>query len=353
MSSPSPDPFLTDLLSVAGPVFYETPAAERWREEARRRGLTVHGDALGNSFAHGTPEAGRPDLALFGHIDEIGLVVTDIKDNGLLLFRGVGWDPQVLVGQRVRIRTGDGELIGVIGRKPVHLLEEKDKATAVKIADLWIDIGARSGDEARAAVAIGDPAVIDAQPVSLRNGLIASKSLDDRIGAYVALEVAARLREQGRTDVAAVATVQEETSYAGAYTAAEALRPRVGIAIDICIATDVYDDPALRGEGPHTLGRGPVVYRGSGSNARVVELLLGLADEHEIPLQLHASFRATGTDGETVQRTGGGIPTGVVAIPCRYAHSPVETLALSDVEHAIALLVAFGAALDGTQEFDL
>jgi putative aminopeptidase FrvX len=338
---------LRELLTAPGPSGYETAPAAAWREAAGAF-AEVSGDTLGSSLARVPGTSSAPRLAVVGHIDEIGLIVTHVSDDGFLHFIGVGgWDAQILVGQRVELATRGGPVPGVIGKKPIHLLKEDDRKKVAEIKDLHIDVGAKDGDEARELVRIGDVAVIAGEPVELPNGRLASRSLDNRLGAYVALE-AARLVAQGGGapgEVVAVASVQEEITFAGARTAAYALEPDVAVVVDVTHATDA---PGIEVKeiGKHELGSGPVIERGSIISPTVFELLHETAEAEGIPFTIAASARSTGTDADAVHISRAGIPTGVVSIPLRYMHSPVELVQLDDVEATARLIVAFAARLE-------
>ena len=187
---------LKDLLSAAGPSGYETDAARVWREYCTSFATDVGTDSIGSSRARVPGTRGGPTLAIVGHIDEIGLHVTHIDEEGFLRFGGVGgWDPAVLVGQRVRLRTRDGSVVGVIGRKPIHLLKDDDRKKVPELKALHIDIGVASGEEARRLVRIGDVAVIDSGPMELPNDRLSARAIDNRIGCYVAAEAARRVAE--------------------------------------------------------------------------------------------------------------------------------------------------------------
>src|SRR4051795_6272504 len=176
-------PVLRALLTAHGPSGYETAPAAAFREAASAY-AEVTTDVMGSVWARVPGTAEGPTLAIVGHIDEIGLIVTHIDDNGFLRFMGVGgWDPQILVGQRVEISTRDGVIPGVAGRKAIHLLKEEEREKVPKLRDLHIDIGAKDGDEARGLVRIGDVAVIAGEPVELPNNRLASRSLDNRLGS--------------------------------------------------------------------------------------------------------------------------------------------------------------------------
>jgi len=344
---------LRKLLAAPGPSGYETAPAAVWREAAEGF-AEVATDTLGSSIARVAGSGGGPLLAVVGHIDEIGLIVTHISDEGFLHFIGVGgWDAQILVGQRVDVTTRDGSIPGVIGKKPIHLLKEEDRKKVAEIKDLHIDVGARDGDEARALVRTGDVAVIAGEPVELPNERVISRSMDNRLGAYVALEAARLVAEAGggAGDVAAVAPVQEEITFAGARTSAFALDPQVAIVVDVTHATDA-PGIELRELGKHEFGSGPVIERGAIVNPRVFELLHAAAEREEIPFTVAASARSTGTDADAIHISRAGVPTGVVSIPLRYMHSPVEMVQLDDVANAARLIAAFARSLQGDTTFE-
>jgi endoglucanase len=343
-------PALRELLVARGPSGYERAPAEAWAQAAAGF-ATVGTDAVGTPRAVVAPRRGSGRsprrLVVMGHIDEIGLIVTHIDDDGYLWFREVGgWDPQVLVGQRVVLDTRQGPVRGVVGRKPIHLLREDDRKKVAEVRELHIDIAARDGEEARAAVRIGDVAVIDAEPVELRNGRLIARALDNRLGSFVALEAARLVAEaQGaRWELTAVAAVQEETTFGGSRTSAFSLQPDAAIVVDVTHATDA-PGVDVKQAGKHELGSGPVISRGSTLNESVFELLHAAGEEEGIPFTVEASGRATGTDADAVHLSRGGVPTGLVSIPLRYMHSPVELVQLDDVHAAARLIAAFALRL--------
>jgi endoglucanase len=340
---PLPD-LLADLLTAHGPSGYEAAPAAAWRRHAGAF-AEVAGDVMGSSTARirARPPGAGPTVAVMGHIDEIGLIVTHVDDKGYLWFTGVGgWDPQILVGQRVSVATRDGDLPGVVGRKPIHLLSPDDRKKVPELKELHIDIGAADGDEAKALVRVGDVAVIDAEPVELANGRFAARSMDNRLGCYVALEAARLVHEAGGApgDVVAVAAVQEEITFGGARTTAYAVQPDIAIVVDVTHATDV---PGVeeRENGSHHLGSGPVIGRGSILHPAVFEGLYAAAEAEGIEHSLEASARATGTDADAVHLTRAGIACGLISLPLRYMHSSVELVQLSDVDAAARLIAAF------------
>jgi putative aminopeptidase FrvX len=289
-----------------------------------------------------------PFVAVVGHIDEIGLIVHHIDDDGFLWFTGVGgWDPVILVGQRVEVATRDGRVTGVVGKKPIHLLKDDERKKAPELKNLHIDIGARDGDDARSRVRIGDVAVIAGEPVELLHDRVISRSMDNRLGCYVALEAARLVAEAGDApgDVAAVAVTQEEISFGGARTTAYSLRPDIAVVVDVTFATDEPGSDEKE-TGRHKFGSGPVLQRGSTLNPTVFELLHAAAEAEGIPFTVIASARSTGTDADAFHISRGGIPSSVVSVPLRYMHSPVEMVQLDDVENAARLIAAFVRRLE-------
>jgi putative aminopeptidase FrvX len=344
---------LRSLITAPGPSGYETAPAAVWREAAAGF-AEVATDTMGSVTARVPGTGGGPSMVIVGHIDEIGLIVTHIDDDGFLRFVGVGgWDAQILVGQRVEVATRDGAIPGVIGKKPIHLLKDEERKKVAEIKDLHVDIGAKNGDEARSLVRTGDVAVIAGEPVELPNRRLASRSLDNRLGAYVALTAAKLVAEAGGAagDVVAAAVVQEEITFAGARTTAFSLEPDLAIVVDVTHATDApgIDVNEL---GKHEFGSGPVVARGSTLNPRVTDGLFETAEAEKIPFTIEASSRGTGTDADAIHLSRAGIPTGVVSIPLRYMHSPVELVALDDVEACARLIAAYARRLDAGASFE-
>jgi putative aminopeptidase FrvX len=335
---------LDELLRVPAPSGYEAPAAKVWRDAASF--ATLSSDGIGSSVAR-VGEA-SPLLAVVGHIDEIGLVVRHIDEKGILWFAPIGgWDPQILVGQRVEVRGPGGPVPGVVGRKPLHLLDAEARKKVVELKSMHIDIGAADGEEAAGLVRVGDPVVIAGEPLRLAGGRQVSRSMDNRLGAYVSLEALRRCHERDSLEgsFAAIAVVQEEIGLFGARTSAFAVEPDLAVVIDVTHATDApgVDEKEL---GSHPLGSGPVIVRGATLSPKLFELLVETAEEAGIDHTIAATGNATGTDADAVQFARSGIPTGLVAIPLRYMHSPVEMVDLADVEATVELIAAFAARLD-------
>ena len=280
-------------------------------------------------------------------------MITHIDDEGLLHFTGVGgWDPQVLVGNRVRIQTGDGEIVGVIGKKAIHLMEAEERKKVSQIKNLWIDVGAKDGDEAKGMVRVGDVGVLDQALIELPNGRIASRSLDNRMGAFVVLEALRLLSEEAgiAPEVTAVASVQEEIGLYGARGAAFGLDPDAAIAVDVTHATDT-PSVSKNEHGDHALGSGPVITRASVLSPIISDGLVAAAEEASIAYTLEADSRSTGTDADAIHFTRAGIATGLISCPNRYMHSPNEMVDLEDLENCARLIAAFVKTLDADTDF--
>jgi endoglucanase len=342
----APD-LLLRLLRAAGPSGYESAPAAVWREAAGQFAEVTH-DALGSSVARVAGSRGGPLLAVIGHIDEIGLAITHVDEKGLLSFRPIGgWDPEVLIAQRVAISTRGGSVQGVLGRKTRARRRVGEERKPSELDDLHIDIGAASADEARELVRLGDAAVVAVEPLELPNGRLVSRALDNRLGAYVALEVARLAASDPMAgDVAGVAAVQEEVGdFGGARTTAYALRPDVALAVDVTPATDVPGaDP--KSEGAHDVGAGPVIQRGSTVNPAVFELLVECAEAEGIAYTIGVSSGETYTDMDAVHLSREGVAAGLVSLPIRYLHTPTELVALADVDASIRLISAFARRLE-------
>jgi len=345
--------FLKALLDAPGPSGFETAPAAIWRTEAEGFADEVGAEVTGSSRAT-INGGGRPRIMFAGHIDEIGLMATYIDDDGFIYFDPIGgWDHQVFVGQRVQLLGRAGPVAGVIGKKAIHLIEADDRDKVTKAKDLWIDIGAASRDEAAEAVRVGDPGVLGSAILELPNGRIVSRSLDNRIGAFVVLEALRRLAaDRPAAGVTAVATSQEEIAYTGggARTAAVALEAEVAIVVDVTHATD-HPGVEKKHHGDVRLGCGPVLSRGSAINPMVFDLLARAADEESIPYTLQAAPRMTGTDADAIFTAHAGVATGLVSVPNRYMHSPNEMVVLEDLDRAADLLAAFARRVDAGTDF--
>ena len=346
--------FLKRLLDAPGPSGFETAAARVWRAEAQGFADSVNVDVAGNSAA--SLGSGTPRVMLAGHVDEIGVMITHVDDEGFLYIDGIGgWDAQVLVGQRIRFLTRLGHVVGVVGKKPIHLMKQEEKDKATKLQELWVDVGAKDrADALERGIRVGDPGVVDCTLVELGRGLIASRAVDNRIGAFVVLEVLRALSagERPAAQVVAVATTQEEIGYhgGGARTSAFALDPSVAIAVDLTFST-CAPEIEKKQVGEHKLGSGPVLSRGSAIHPLVFERLAETAEQEGIPFTIQASPRFTSTDADAIYLQRAGVATAVVSIPNRYMHSPNELVSLADLERAARLLAGFVRRLGSEADF--
>jgi len=343
--------FLFRLLETASPSGFETEAARVWRAEAETFADEVEVDSNGNSFARLRGDG--PTVMVEGHIDEIGVMVTHIDDDGYLWFSGIGgWDDQVLVGQRVRVLGTHETVVGVIGKKPIHQMEPDERNKVSKMKSLWIDIGASSADEARQKVEIGDPGVVEQPLVELGDDRIACRGLDNRVGAFVALEALRKLAGGDRpaSEVWAVAAVQEEVGLYGGRTSAYRLDPDVAIAIDVGHATD-HPEADVRGVGKFKIGGGPILARGNAIHPRVFQELVAAAKAGDIPYSVESAPGRSGTDADSIARERGGIPTGLVSIPNRYMHSPSELVSLTDLDNCAAVIAGYARRLEADLDF--
>jgi putative aminopeptidase FrvX len=343
---------LERLLTTPGPSGQERAAAAVWREAAAPVG-EVSSDVLGNSWVRVPGTGGGPSLALVGHIDEISVVVTNLGDDGLAAVRPASpWDPTTMAGQRVDVLTRGGAVPGVVAAKRPKRRRGEDRKP-VEPDDLFLDVGAKDGDELRRLIRPGDNVIWHGAPLALQGDRFASRAFDNRMGCYVALESARRIAEGGGApgEVIAVAVVLEEVGdFAGSRTAAFATRPDVAIAIDVTHTSDVRgSDPD--DDGKILLGGGPTITRGPSIHPDVFELLHDTAEAEGIPFVIEASRGTTSTDADAVYLSRAGVATGLVSVPLRYMHSPIETLDLDDLENAVRLVVAFARRLEPGMSF--
>jgi endoglucanase len=330
--------FLKNLLETPSPSGFERPVQDVVRAWARSYADEVRTDRHGNVIAIRNP-GGQPRVMLAGHCDQIALMVQHIDDSGFLYVQPIGgWDVQILLGQNLTVWTKNGPVPGVVSRRAPHLLTNEERNKVPQFTDLWVDIGAKDRKEAESLVTPGDPATLALGYRELRNRLAVSPALDDKVGVWTVMEALRLLH--GRSVHAAiycVSTVQEEIGLRGATTSTYGINPTVGVAVDVCHASDTPgNDKKQLGE--TRLGSGPVVFRGPNINPRVFEHLERTANEREIPIQVRGAPRATGTDANVMQLSRDGVATGLLGIPNRYMHSPVEVVSLDDLQRAAGLL---------------
>lgn len=304
---------------------------------------SVSTDIFGNCIAHKTGNG--PKVLIMAHADEVGLMIHYIDDNGFLYFKEIGGiDTNLLPGRRVLIQGINGSVTGVIGRKPIHLQSKSDNGKDLNPEDLWIDIAAKDNKEANSLVEIGAFASFISVPAELRNNIVVSKSLDDKIGLTVLMGIAQNLPKTP-CDLYLVASAQEELGARGAQTATAAIRPEIGIAIDVTHATD-YPTMSPIKDGAISLGKGVVISVGPNMNKEIATCFKNLARRHNISYQLEPIARPTGTDARMIQVTGAGVKTGLLSIPCRYMHTPNEMISLYDAECIINLITKYLMSFD-------
>lgn len=338
--------FLKQLLHTPSPSGYEQQIQGIVREYVRPFADRVTTDLHGNVIAAVNPEA-SVRVMLAGHCDQIGLIVQYVDKDGYLSVQPIGgWDVQMLIGQRLTVWSKDGPRHGVIARKAIHLLTEEERRQVPKMHDLALDIGAKNQEEALKWVRIGDPVTLALGYFEMPNQLAFAPAMDDKTGLWVVVEALRRAKERGLScGLFAVSTVQEEIGLRGARTSAYGIDPQIGIAVDVTHATDT---PSIdkRQEGEIYLGRGPVIFRGPNMSPRVVDGLLDVAASENIPFQLGALARASGTDANAIQISRAGVATALVSIPNRYMHSPVEMISLEDIDRAADLLAGYATRVN-------
>jgi endoglucanase len=343
--------FLKRLLETPSPSGFERPVQNLVRQYASAFADKVTTDSHGNVIAAMNPGA-AVRVMFAGHCDQIGFLVQYVDNEGFLYVNPIGgWDPHNLVGQRMTVWTSQGPVAGVIARKAIHLLTDEERKQAVKLKDLWVDIGAKDKAEAESLVRTGDPVTLALGYQQMRNNLANAPGMDDKVGLWVVMEAMRRLKGRKiNCSLYSVSTVQEEIGLRGAQTSAYGIDPHIGIAVDVTHATDC---PTVekKQEGDKALGKGPVIYRGPNMNPAVVERLIDAAKARELPFQLGAQSRATGTDANPIQLNRAGVATGLVSIPNRYMHSAVEIVSLDDIDSAADLLAAFVASLKGDEDW--
>lgn len=346
--------FLKQLVEAPSPSGYEAPAQRVFRSYIDGF-AQVTTDVMGNvyGFIEGAG-AERLKVMLVGHSDEIGLQVRYLDDHGFLYFSAIGGvDPHITPGLRVRVHTANGPINGVVGKKPIHLIEPKERDSVIKLDAQYIDIGATSKQEAAALVRVGDAITFADSLEKLQGDRCSSRGFDDKAGSFVVAEVLRKVSELLHplaVDLYGVSSVQEEVGLRGGTTSTYTVRPDVGICVEVDFATD-QPDVDKKHNGEVGLGKGPILPRGPNINHALFDILARTAGEENIPVQYTGIARATGTDANVMQISRGGVATALVKLPLRYMHTPVETLSLADLEAAADLIVAALARMGSRDSF--
>ena len=333
--------FLKKLVDAPSPSGFEQPIQRVVREELEKFADEVKTDVHGNVIGVKNP-GGSPRVMLSSHCDEIGFMVKYIDESGFIYFSPIGGiDAHIVPSQRVKIHTRRGSILGVVGKKPIHVMEKEERKKVVELSHQWIDIGVNSKKEAEKIVEIGDSITFAPGLEKLQGNLVVSRGFDNKMGVLVVCEVLRALSNQTiDASVFATSTVQEEIGLRGAQTAAYSINPQIGIAIDVDVATD-FPEINKKKEGDIRINKGVVICKGPNINPKVEEMLIQIAKEEKIPYQLAGESRATPTDANVIQISRAGVATGLVSVPLRYLHTPVEVLSLNDIESAVKLLVSF------------
>lgn len=346
--------FLKELTEAPSPSGSEVLAAKVLRERLAAHSDEVTTNVLGS--VHGTLRASKGEaqqsVMFAGHIDEIGLMVNYIDDKGFISFKAVGGvDAGILPGMRITVHAKDGDLLGVMGRKPIHLIDENERKNITPIDKLFLDVGLPA-EEVKKRIRVGDVATFAVGLEEFGEDLIVSRALDDKMGAFLAARVLEEVKKAGgaAVDLIVAGTVQEEIGLRGGETSAYDVNPTIGIAIEVCHATD-YPGIDKTTHGEQILGGGPVIARGPNINPVLFDLLVAAADEEGVPYQIGAEPRGTGTDANAIQLSRGGKVAGLVSIPLRYMHTPTEVLKKSDLDACIKMLTRFILNLETKTDF--
>lgn len=335
--------FFKEIVNVPSPSGYEEHAAEIYRNYTQSFADKIHTDIHGNVWAIANPDA-QMKIMLAGHMDEIGFIIHYISEDGLLYFSTIGGhDSTIAVGQRVWVH-GKERLVGVIGRKAIHLLEDEERKKKPEIKDYWIDIGAANRAEAEEFVSLGDVVTFQYEFQMLLGDRATARGFDNKMGSFIVAEALRLLKQDGGLDpgvgVYAVATVQEEIGLRGARTAAFGIGAQTGLAVDVNHAID-YPTVSKQRHGQLDIGKGPSVMRGANANPVVFRTILEAAKKEEIPYQVDVAGGGTGTDANAMQLNMGGMATGILGVALRYMHTPCEVLSLVDVENCAKLMAAY------------
>lgn len=350
----TPPAFLTELLHARAPSGAEFESQAVFDAHVKPAADVYEKDAIGNRIATLNP-SGDPVLMLAGHLDELGLIITYVNKDGFIYFDTIGGHDKIMIpGRRVIIRTANGPVKGVTGKRAIHLMSQDDRKKVPEIHEMWIDIGASSKKDALSRISIGDTVTYDHEFELIHGTIGAARAFDNKVGAYIVGETLIRLAAEAKSakkeksalaaKVVAVGTAQEEIGVRGATTSAYSVNPHIAIAIDVGHATD-HPDADNRKYGEFKLGGGPIVCRGPNINPLVYDHLVAAAKRAKIKLQFEADPRPTGTDARAIQMGRGGVATGLISVPLRYMHTPSELVDLADVEATVQLLVEFAKGL--------
>ena len=324
------------LSSLSGVSGFEHGVSEYIKEKFRRLCDDVQIDSLGNVIALKKSKSGSGKVMLEAHIDEIGMMVKSIDENGFLLITPIGGiDPRILYGNTVVVH-GNKDYAGVIGAKPPHVMTSSDYTDIVGFDKLYVDVG-MNAEEAKENVPVGTVVTFDAVTTELKNGYIASKSLDDRASVVVLLDVLKQLKNTDLGfDLYVCACVQEEVGLRGSLVCAHSVNPDMAIAIDVTHATTPDES-----KNTFKCGCGPVVCKGPNIHKTMCKKFIETLDKSSIPYEIEVEGGNTGTDAWSIQTAREGIPTVLLSIPLKYMHTPIETLNIDDCKNVSKSITGF------------
>jgi endoglucanase len=348
--------FLYELLNTPSPTGFEVKGQRVWAKRCREFADSVDSDSYGSAWAtiKGKDE-NAPTVMIEAHADEIGFMVKYIGDDGFLRMDRIGGsDWATARGRRLTLHGDKGEVLGIIGNTAIHIRDRKDGEKAPEVHELFVDIGAKSAEEVEEmGIRVGHPGVYADSAIPFGKNGIVGRALDNRIGGFIISEVIRRLSEEDSRPTAtclALNAVQEEIGGFGATMASYALKPDICLVLDVTHATDSPDIKHAQ-HGKITMGGGPSITHGTANHPMIVERIIELARDREIPLQHEASSRFTGTDTDSIYHVRGGIPSALVSLPLRYMHSIVEMADFDDVENVIRLMTAFVQSISSDEKF--
>jgi len=340
-------------MEIPSPSGFEAQVQQVVARYMRRYCDEVRTDTCGNLIGIKNPRS-RFRVMLAGHCDEVGMMVKHITPEGYIYFANIGGvDASLVPSQRVLIHSKKGTVSGVVGKKAFHLLEPEEKKKVPKLHELWIDIGAKTREDALKAVSIGDPITFDAPFTPLLGDLASGHGFDDKVGSFVVAETMRLLaKEKLKVGVYGVSTVQEELGLRGAQTSAFGIDPQVGIAVDVGFASDYPELNANKKRlGEIKVGSGAILHKGANINPVLGELIMDVAEKKRIPYQISGEPGRSGTDAAAIQVTRAGVATALISIPNRYMHTTVEVVSLSDLENAARLLASTIEILSPRMDF--
>jgi putative aminopeptidase FrvX len=343
--------FLKKLVETPSPSGFETAVQKVIKEKMQKITKDISIDVMGNLIAV-LNKKGSPKVMLAAHCDEIGFMVRYISDDGYVYFTPIGGvDPHIIPGRRVYIHTDKGNVLGVIGKKAIHMMEKEESKKVSKIEDMWIDIGAKSKKEAEKVVNMGDSVTFAYGLEVLRGDILVSKAFDDKMGAYLVTEIMESMKNKKiKPSLYGVVTVQEEVGTRGAVPSTFHVEPDIGICIEVAHATD-HPSVDKKKMGEYKVGAGPVISRGANINPRLFNLLVETAKKEKIPYQIYGEPGKTGTDARVMQLSRKGVVTALISVPLRYMHTPVELLSTKDLDNTARLIAALIKKLKPGMDF--